>query len=134
MSPNEKRTELGGITPFFIVSDVPRAMNFYVESLGFEVQFVEPPEEPFFGIVGRDGAQIFFKHVSDEVRATPNVKRHPDALWDAFVYVHEPDKLHSEFAARGVKFHKGIVDREDGLRGFEIEDAEGYVLFFGRPR
>ncbi len=23
---------------------------------------------------------------------------------------------------------------DDGLRGFEIKDADGYVLFFGRPR
>jgi hypothetical protein len=25
-------------------------------------------------------------------------------------------------------------DTTDGLRGFEITDADGYVLFFGRPR
>jgi len=24
--------------------------------------------------------------------------------------------------------------RLDGPRGFEIEDADGYLLFFGRPR
>ena len=24
-------------------------------------------------------------------------------------------------------------DDDDGLRGFELEDADGYVLFFGRP-
>jgi hypothetical protein len=27
-----------------------------------------------------------------------------------------------------------LEDNEDGLRGFAIEDADGYVLFFGRPR
>jgi hypothetical protein len=25
-------------------------------------------------------------------------------------------------------------DTHDGLRGFEIQDPDGYVLFFGRPR
>jgi hypothetical protein len=25
-------------------------------------------------------------------------------------------------------------DTTDGLRGFELKDADGYVLFFGRPR
>ena len=29
----------------------------------------------------------------------------------------------------------GIVRTlNDGLRGFELEDRDGYVLFFGRPR
>ena len=23
---------------------------------------------------------------------------------------------------------------DDGLRGFELKDVDGYVLFFGRPR
>ena len=28
----------------------------------------------------------------------------------------------------------GRLDREDGLRGFEVADHDGYVLFFGRPQ
>jgi hypothetical protein len=27
-----------------------------------------------------------------------------------------------------------LKDDDDGLRGFEVTDADGYVLFFGRPR
>jgi len=27
-----------------------------------------------------------------------------------------------------------LKDTHDGLRGFEICDPDGYVLFFGRPR
>jgi hypothetical protein len=31
--------------------------------------------------------------------------------------------------------HSGsLKDTDDGLRGFEITDPDGYVLFFGRPR
>jgi hypothetical protein len=26
------------------------------------------------------------------------------------------------------------LDSHDGLKGFEIKDPDGYVLFFGRPR
>jgi hypothetical protein len=26
------------------------------------------------------------------------------------------------------------MDNDDGLRGFEVKDADGYMLFFGRPR
>jgi hypothetical protein len=63
----------------------------------------------------------------------PNSERHPDARWDAYVYAPDPDKLYAEFSRNGAAFIP-IKDTHDGLRGFEIKDPDGYVLFFGRPR
>ena len=80
------------ISPFFIVSNVNQTIAFYRDKLGFETRFQEPDRNPFFAIVGRDGAQLL------------------------------------------VKFSKPLMDTHDGLRGFEICDPDGYVLFFGRPR
>jgi catechol 2,3-dioxygenase-like lactoylglutathione lyase family enzyme len=37
------------ISPFFIVSDVDRAVAFYRDKLGFETTF-QQPRGPFFGI------------------------------------------------------------------------------------
>jgi len=54
--------------------------------------------------------------------------------WDAFVSVTDPDALAAEFAQNGAAFSKPLEDTHDGLRGFEIADPDGYVLFFGRPR
>jgi hypothetical protein len=54
--------------------------------------------------------------------------------WDAFVYAPEPDALAGEFAHHGAAFCAPRTDTHDGLRGFEICDPDGYVLFFGRPR
>ncbi len=124
---------LGAISPFFIVSDVPWAISFYHDKLGFEVRYSEPAEQPFFAIVGRDSVQIFLKSVSEEITARPNHRRHEWAPWDAFVYVEDPDSLAAEFASRGLTFHKELVNQNDGVRGFEIADCDGYVLFFGRP-
>ena len=56
------------------------------------------------------------------------------ARWDAFVSVPDPDALAAEFAARNVEFFEPLKDTNDGLRGFELKDADGYLLFFGRPR
>jgi hypothetical protein len=42
--------------------------------------------------------------------------------------------LAAEFSSRHVEFFEPLKDTGDGLRGFELEDADGYVLFFGRPR
>lgn len=47
------------------------------------------------------------------------------------MFVDDPDSLATEFGSRGVNFHKKIVDRGDRLRGFEVCDCDGYVLFFG---
>ena len=40
----------------------------------------------------------------------------------------------AEFASRNVELSEPLTDTDDGLRGFEVADADGYVLFFGRPR
>jgi hypothetical protein len=38
-----------------------------------------------------------------------------------------------EFSARHVDFFQPLQDDDDNLRGFTVKDADGYVLFFGRP-
>jgi catechol 2,3-dioxygenase-like lactoylglutathione lyase family enzyme len=126
------RPDISAISPCFIVSNVDETIAFYCDNLGFETRFKEPARDPFFAIVGRDGAQIFIKAVKD-VQPLPNHKRHHYMGWDAFVYVPDPDALAAEFAGNGAAFSKPLEDTHDGLRGFEISDPNGYVLFFGRP-
>lgn len=124
---------LGAISPFFIVSNVDRTIAFYCDKLGFEERFREPNVDPFFAIVGRDTVQLFVK-AEKSVSPQPNHTRHVHMRLDAFVYVEDPDALAAEFAGRGVDFSEPLKDTNDGLRGFEICDPDGYVLFFGRPR
>ena len=128
-----KRPNTQGISPFFIVSNVGQTIAFYCDKLGFETRFLAPDEGPFFAIIGRDGAQIFIKSERD-VSPVPNHKRHPHLRLDAFVYAPDPDALAAEFADHGAAFSSPLQDTHDGLRGFEISDPDGYVLFFGRPK
>jgi catechol 2,3-dioxygenase-like lactoylglutathione lyase family enzyme len=123
---------ISGIAPFFIVKDVAAAFAFYRERLGFEVIYEVPGDDLFFGIVRRDRAMILLKSV--EVAPLPNSERDAAARWDAYVDVPDPDALAAEFASRGVTFSVPLEDTHDGLRGFELVDVDGYVLFFGRPR
>jgi catechol 2,3-dioxygenase-like lactoylglutathione lyase family enzyme len=127
------RAKTGAISPCFVVSDVGQTIAFYVDKLGFETRFLEPARNPFFAIIGRDGAQIFIKSEGG-VSPVPNSKRHRHLRLDAFVYVEDPDALAAEFADGGAAFSSPLKDTSDGLRGFEICDPNGYVLFFGRPR
>jgi catechol 2,3-dioxygenase-like lactoylglutathione lyase family enzyme len=121
------------ISPFFIVSNVDRTIAFYRERLGFETTFQEPDRNPFFAIIRRDGAQILLKS-DGAVAPLPNPKRHPSMRWDAFVYAPDPDALAADFVDQGAALSAPLADTHDGLRGFELTDPDGYVLFFGRPR
>ena len=128
------RSAISAIAPFFIVRNVPAALAFYRDRLGFDVTFEGPePNDIFFGIVQRGGAMILLKEVG--VDPVPNYTRDIKqgiARWDAYLEVPEPDALAEEFASRQVEFFVPLQDTTDGLRGFELQDADGYVLFFGR--
>ena len=131
------QAQVSGISPFFIVNHVPTSLAFYRDQLGFEITFDGPePDDIFFGIVRRGGAQILFKAIG--VAPVPNYTRDIKqgiARWDAFVSVPDPDALAAEFASRNVEFFLPLQDNNnDGLRGFELKDADGYLLFFGRPK
>lgn len=92
-------------------------------------------DDIFFGIVRRGAAMIMFKDVG--VEPLPNYTRDVKkgiARWDAYLHVSDPDALATEFSSRNIEFSVPLRDTEDGLRGFELKDADGYVLFFGCPR
>lgn len=126
------RPVIGSMCPFFIVADVPRTIAFYTERLGFETSHLEPERAPFFAILERDGAMLFVK--AGTAAPLPNPARDPEMRWDAYCYTPDPDALAAEFGARGATFSNPLEDTSDGLRGFQVTDPDGYVLFLGRPR
>ena len=130
------KTAISGIAPFFIVKSVPAALKFYRDGLGFDITFQGPSEDDiFFGIVQRGAAMIMLKDVG--VDPVPNYTRDIKkgiARWDAYLHVLDPDALAEEFSSRNVEFFEPIRNDDDGLRGFEVRDADGYILFFGRPQ
>ena len=130
------KPEITGIAPFFIVRNVPAALAFYRDRLGFDITFQGPSDDDiFFGIVRRGAATIILKDVG--VEPVPNYTRDVSkgtARWDAYLQVPDPDALAAEFSSRNVELSRPLMDDSDGLRGFELKDADGYVLFFGRPR
>jgi len=129
------KAAIAGIAPFFIVRNVPAALAFYRDMLGFEITWQGPQEDDiFFGIVQRGGAMIMLKDIG--VEPTPNYTRDIKmgiARWDAYIYVPDPDMLAAEFASRNVVFFLPLKN-DEGLYGFEIKDADGYNLFFGRTQ
>ena len=124
---------LDHVIPFFIVRDVLPSVAFYRDRLGFELVFLGPADDPYFAIVKRDGVRFMLKAITPEVQAMPNPGRHAWARWDAYGHTPDPDALAEEFAARDVALHAPLGVKSDNLRGFEVKDPDGYVLYFGRP-
>lgn len=125
------KAKLGSIAPCFIVKDLARTISFYENSLGFELAWAGPEPDPFVAIVRRDDLQIFIKAVAPEIEPIPNKSRHEWAPWDAYIYTPDPDLLAEELRSRGLDVTATI--NSDNLRGFEVQDPDGYTLYMGRP-
>ena len=130
--PNKNLTS---ISPFFIVKNLRASIAYYVERLGFQVDFKGPDDDkPYYAGVSRDGVGVMLKAILPDVLPQPNHTRHPWARWDAYIYALDPDTLFNEFKQRGVSFVKELSFIDEGLWGFEITDADGYVLAFFQLR
>jgi catechol 2,3-dioxygenase-like lactoylglutathione lyase family enzyme len=121
---------LTSITPFFIVKDLQVSISYYVERFGFQLDFQGPDDGPYYAAVSRDGIGVMLKEVLPDVLPQPNHTRHEWARWDAYIYTLDPATLFDEFSQRGASFVKKLSFIDDGLWGFEVTDADGYVLAF----
>jgi catechol 2,3-dioxygenase-like lactoylglutathione lyase family enzyme len=125
---------LASISPFFIVRDLQRSIAHYIERFGFRVDFQGPSGDAYYAQVSREGIGVMLKAITPDVLPCPNHTRHEWARWDAYVYTRDPDALFDEFKERGAPFRKELSYIDDGLWGFEVEDADEYVLAFFRLR
>jgi catechol 2,3-dioxygenase-like lactoylglutathione lyase family enzyme len=133
-NPEEGSWNLVSISPSFIVKDLQASIAYYIERFGFQLDFQGPDGDVFYGRVRRDGIGIFLKTIVPDVLPCPNHTRHEWARWDAYIVTLDPDALFDEFRQRGVSFVKELSFIDDGLWGFEVSDADGYVLAFFRVR
>jgi Glyoxalase/Bleomycin resistance protein/Dioxygenase superfamily len=130
----EANKNLTSISPFFIVKDLQVSISHYIERFGFQLDFQGPADDPYYAGVSRDGISIMLKAILPDVLPQPNHTRHEWARWDAYIYTLNPDALFDEFSQRGASFVKKLSFIDKGLWGFEVTDADGYVLAFFRLR
>jgi len=132
LQSDSSRTNLESISPFFIVKDLRASIAHYIERFGFRLDFQGPNGDVHYAHVSRDGIGIMLKAITPDVLPSPNHTRHPWARWDAYIYTMDPDPLFTEFRQRGASFVKELSFIDDGLWGFEVTDADGYVIAFFR--
>jgi hypothetical protein len=126
----ETNRNLMSIRPSFIVKDLQASISCYCERLGFQLDFQGPDGGPFWAGVSRDGIGIMLKAVASDVLPIPNHTRHEWGPSDADIYSMDPDALFDEFRRRGASFVQKLSFIEEGLWGFTVTDADGYVLRF----
>lgn len=103
------------------VSDIPAAVEFYVQKLGFQQAFTwgEPPR---FAGVNLGHVQMFLS------KGTPT----PSAETSAAVFVvSDADALYEFHRANGVEITQEIGDRPYEIRDYSVRDLYGYHLVFG---
>jgi len=96
---------------------------------------VSHPDEDniFFGIVQRGAAMIMLKRhwCRSGAKLNPGYQKRHCPLESLYPC---PDAMATEFSLGHVEFFQPLHNNEDGLRGFEVEDADGYILYFGCPQ
>ena len=119
---------LNGISPQFLVDDLPAALAYYRERLGFETDFCY---ESFYAGVSRDGIMIHLKCAPKSV--SDRAARRQQEHLDAYVTVTGAAALYEELRSRGARITRPLEERPWSCLDFYVEDLDGYVLCFSEP-
>jgi catechol 2,3-dioxygenase-like lactoylglutathione lyase family enzyme len=118
-------TRVTGIAPQFLVDDLDRAISYYCEKLGFELDF---QYQSFYASVTRDGLAIHLKHAPK--LAAERAHRRQNEHLDAYISVSGIRDLFSEFEKRGARVIRSVEERPWACLDFYVEDPDGYILCF----
>jgi uncharacterized glyoxalase superfamily protein PhnB len=121
----ERRSRIEHIAPQFLVDDLNRAVAYYRDNLGFDVDFIYGS---FYASVSRNGLPIHLKHAKKTVEERSNRKRNEHL--DAYISVSDVEELFEELSSRGAIITKELQERPWHCRDFYTEDVDGYILCF----
>ncbi len=118
--------EMSRPIPIFRIFDEARTREFYLDFLGFSIDFEHrfAADMPLYMGVFRSGLEL---HLSEH---------HGDGVpgGRVRVLVNDVEALHSELAAKNYKFARpGITDQEWGFRELQVGDPFGNHLIFCQP-
>lgn len=108
------------------VADMPAALAFYRDLLGFRVEYAFPShDEPGFVSLSLPGGGKLGLGVDPVVEGGPHA-----ATW---LYTDDVDEAVRELAAAGVKVKMAPVDQPWGERQATVLDPDGYSVHIGAP-
>lgn len=111
------------IHPLLGTRDVERALDFYVERLGFRVVFRDASTPANYAVLQRDDVELHFQWQDEREMSTARLR----------ILVDDPDALFAEFQARGALGpERRVADTAWGTREFDFYDPDGNALAFYR--
>lgn len=117
------------VIPQLRTTDLDATIDFYVERLGFALEFRHA--DFYAGIRIGDG-QVHLKRVDDTDSSIDFVRRgdHLHLYFD----VDDVDAFASAMKAKAVRFGLDVHDTAWGTRECSVFDDQGHTLYFGAPR
>ena len=129
-SANASSSTLIAAEPQLFVRDLPAALDFYQEQLGFTVAFAYG-EPPFYAQVVRDGARLNLRWL--EGPTFDWVRRESEQLLAASIALDDAKPLFLELTAAGVVFAQSLRSEPWGARTFIVRDPDGNLILFAGP-
>ena len=117
---------LKSFAPQLLVDDLPGAIKFYQDVLGFSFG---PTWRGFYTIGARDGVEIHLKCAPKTIEDRAH-RRHNEHL-DIYASVIGVAALYDVCTAKGAAILKPLERTPWGTKDFYIADPEGYVIAFG---
>lgn len=114
--------EFGRTAPTIPVTDIDRALSFYVDVLGMTKTF-ENGNPVGFVILKKDRAELHLTLKKDHKATDRNV---------VHMLVSDAQRLYDHLDASGARIVKGIRDAPYGLRDFIVADPDGNRLDVGQ--
>jgi catechol 2,3-dioxygenase-like lactoylglutathione lyase family enzyme len=107
--------------PIIGTRDILRAIDFYIEKLGFELAFGDKAEPPNYVGFRRDAVELHMQFQYEHEMGTIRLR----------FLVEDPDGLFAEYRARGVECHE-VSDTPWVTREFALYDPDRNSLTFYR--
>ncbi|MBL8306932.1 MAG: VOC family protein [Rubrivivax sp.] len=120
-----QKHQLHGVQPVLAVPDVTAAAQWFVDILGFTLEFThgEPPQHARVKLGDRSWGDPIYIHLSRREAAAPaEVRLHAG---------HDIDGLHAHAAAQGAHVLQPPTDQPWGLRELVLEAPGGHRLVIG---
>ena len=121
--------QITGIAPQLLVDNLDRAIAYYRDSLGFELDF---QYASFYASVTRDGFAIHLKQAEKLVADRAHRKQHEHL--DAYIAVSNIRDLFRELQTRGADVIRPLKEEPWACIDFYVEDPDGYILCFSERK
>ncbi len=127
LADGTERAQLRVARPFVFVRFVASALPYYVDTLGFRVEFAYG-SPPFYAEVERDGVRLCLRYTREPLIDAERARREDVVL--ASFEVSDAPALYRELSDRGASFSQPLRIEPFGARSFVVDDPDGNRLMF----